>query len=69
MDPSIRTTVEDGVLTVTLDRPEKRNALNGAVIDGLTAALREAVDDGSVRIVLLRAEGADFCAGADLESL
>jgi methylglutaconyl-CoA hydratase len=55
-----------GVATVTLDRPEKRNALDAATVVDLREALAEAGRDGGVRVVLLRGEGPDFCAGADL---
>jgi methylglutaconyl-CoA hydratase len=82
-DGPLRSEVRDGVLTLTLNRPEKRNALNGAVIEALTAALSEAREGresgGSpegedpaapaIRVILLRAEGGDFCAGADLEAM
>jgi methylglutaconyl-CoA hydratase len=58
-----------GVLTITLDRPDKRNALSAAVVDALHQALERADLDAEVRVVLLRGEGKDFCAGADLEEL
>ena len=61
--------LEDGVLTLTLNRPEKRNALSRDVIDGLTHSLVDASNDADVRVVLLRAAGSDFCAGADLEEM
>jgi methylglutaconyl-CoA hydratase len=61
--------VDDGVLTLTLNRPEKRNALNQAVVDGLTQALVGASEDGEIRVILIRAEGPDFCAGADLAEM
>ena len=59
----------EGVLTVTLDRADKRNALNSAVVEGLHQALDRADLDADVRVVLLRGAGKDFCAGADLEEL
>jgi len=58
-----------GVLTVTLDRADKRNALNSAVVEGLHEVLERADLDADVRVVLLRGAGKDFCAGADLEEL
>lgn len=58
-----------GVLTLSLDRAEKKNALNSAMIDALGAALAEADHAEDVRVVVVRAEGADFCAGADLAEL
>jgi len=61
--------VTDGVATLTLNRPEKRNAMNSALVTALRAALDRAADDGGVRIVLLRGAGKDFCSGADLAEL
>ena len=58
-----------GILTVTLDRADKRNALSSAVVEGLHDTLERADLDADVRVVLLRGEGKDFCAGADLEEL
>lgn len=57
--------VRDGVATLTLNRPESRNALNLAMCDALLAATRRM--DASVRLVLVRANGPVFCAGADLK--
>jgi methylglutaconyl-CoA hydratase len=57
------------VATVTLNRPEKRNALNGAVVDGLKAAFAELNTEPDVRVVVLTGAGSDFCAGADLGQL
>jgi methylglutaconyl-CoA hydratase len=60
---------EGGVLTLTLNRPDKRNALSSALVDALHAALDSADLDPEVRVVLLTGAGKDFCAGADLEEL
>ena len=57
--------VLDGVATITLNRPESRNALNLAMCEALLAAAK-GMDD-AVRIVLVRASGPVFCAGADLK--
>ena len=59
----------DGVLTLTLNRPAKRNALDQATVAGLVDALAAAAADGAVRIIVIRGAGPDFCAGADLESM
>jgi len=59
--------VEHGVATITLNRPESRNALNLAMCEGLLAAARSASADPEVRVVVVRANGAAFCAGADLK--
>ncbi|MEO8042603.1 MAG: enoyl-CoA hydratase-related protein [Acidobacteriota bacterium] len=61
---------DDGaVRTLTLNRPEKRNALNDALVDALKTALREAHADDTLRAIVIRGAGNDFCSGADLESL
>ena len=60
---------EGGVLTLTLDRPEKRNALSAALVEALHRALESADLDPEVRVVVLTGAGKDFCAGADLEEL
>jgi methylglutaconyl-CoA hydratase len=68
-DEPVRYSVADGVATLLLDRPEKRNALNGAVVAKLKAGLGRAAADREVRVVLLRGAGKDFCSGADLAEL
>ena len=69
MSPVLRVEKDDGVLVLRLNRPEKRNALNGSLVEALDAALQAAEKDEEARVVLLRGEGPDFCAGADLEEL
>jgi len=59
--------VSDGVATITLNRPASRNALNSAMCAALCAATRSAAEDDTVRLVLVRANGPVFCAGADLK--
>ncbi|PYS92840.1 MAG: methylglutaconyl-CoA hydratase [Acidobacteria bacterium] len=61
--------VEGAVALITLNRPEKRNALNERVVGGVKAALRAADETQAVRVVLLTGAGVDFCAGADLAAL
>jgi len=62
-------TVEGAVAFVTLNRPEKRNALNDELVAGLKEALCDANAREEVRVVLVRGSGADFCSGADLSAL
>jgi methylglutaconyl-CoA hydratase len=62
-------TVAGGVLTATLNRPDKRNAIDTAMIDDVLAALERADLDASVRVVAVRGAGRDFCAGMDLSEL
>lgn len=57
---------ERGVVTVTLNRPEKRNALSAQLIEELHTLTGALNDDGQARVVVLRGEGAVFCAGGDL---
>jgi len=57
------------VLVLTLNRPDKRNALNEELIAGLTEAFGDAAGDESIRAVVLRGAGKDFCSGADLSAL
>jgi len=69
MSDRVLVTLQGGVLTGTLNRPEKRNAIDGAMIDGLGALFDRADLDADVRVVALRGAGADFCAGMDLGEL
>jgi methylglutaconyl-CoA hydratase len=56
----------DGIARITLNRPEKRNALSPELIAGLSAALAGSARDNNVRVVILTGAGQDFCSGADL---
>lgn len=56
----------EGIATVTLNRPEKRNALNDQVVLQLSQVLRELAQDEKVKVVLLQGSGEHFCAGADI---
>ena len=60
---------ERGVATVTLDRPEKRNAFNDQVIREIEEVFSEAGADDRVRAIVLTANGPSFCAGADMNWL
>jgi methylglutaconyl-CoA hydratase len=66
---SVVAALEQGVLTLTLDRPEKRNAIDSVMVEDLHRELARADLDAAVRVVLLRGAGKDFCAGADLDEL
>ncbi|HUF04501.1 MAG TPA: enoyl-CoA hydratase-related protein [Aridibacter sp.] len=56
-------------LVIALNRPEKRNALNDELVSSLKSAIKDAAEDESVRAVVIRGEGKDFCSGADLSAL
>ena len=66
---SLLVALEAGVLTLTLNRPYKRNAIDAATVDALHRELERAELDAEVRVVAFRGAGKDFCAGADLDEL
>jgi enoyl-CoA hydratase/carnithine racemase len=65
----IRYEVDDGVATITIDRPEKRNAMTYAVLADFTDAVWRASDDDAARVVVITGAGGAFCAGTDLSEL
>ena len=65
----VQTALAAGVLTLTLDRPDKRNAIDATMVEELLRSLERAELDAGVRVVAVRGAGPDFCAGADLEEL
>lgn len=65
----LRVRTEGGIARLTLDRPEKRNALNAELVAALKDALGAADQDPEVRIVAIEGAGRDFCSGADLSAL
>jgi enoyl-CoA hydratase len=69
MSHEVRSSLKAGILTLTIDRPEQRNALNRAVVTRLVDAIEHAAGDPAVRVVILTGAGDRvFCAGADLKS-
>ena len=56
----------DGVVTVTMDRPEKKNAINGPMWDELTDTFRDIANRADDRVVVVTGAGGAFCSGADL---
>jgi methylglutaconyl-CoA hydratase len=61
--------MRDGVARITLNRPDKRNALDGELVGELKAAFSASASDDACRVVLLAGAGTDFCSGADLANL
>jgi methylglutaconyl-CoA hydratase len=61
--------IKNGVAFITLNRPDKRNALNDRIIAELRGAMVETEADDQAHVVILRGAGKDFCAGADLAQL
>lgn len=66
MIENVRTDQDDSVRIVTLDRPERKNALTAAMLSGLVGLFREIAADPDTRVVVLRGEGTDFSSGLDL---
>ncbi len=66
MSSLVHRRIAGAVVTVTLDRPAQRNALDPALLEQLVAALRAAVADPTLRILVLRGAGPVFCSGLDL---
>jgi 2-(1,2-epoxy-1,2-dihydrophenyl)acetyl-CoA isomerase len=64
--PSLLVSLEAGVLTLTLNRPEKLNAFNPEMHQALRQGLERAADEAEVRAVILTGSGRGFCAGQDL---
>lgn len=60
---------ERGVVLITMNRPQRHNALSAALIDALSAALDAAAGDPATRVVVLGGEGSSFCAGADIDEM
>jgi len=69
MSSLVQTATDGPVRTITLNRPDKRNALNAELVSALKAALREAEEDEALRAIVLTGAGSAFSAGADLSSL
>src|SRR5215472_9648050 len=61
--------VKENIARITLNRPEKRNALDAELIDELKEALASSARDEQCRVVVLSGAGTDFCSGADLAGL
>jgi methylglutaconyl-CoA hydratase len=65
----VKYSVEQNTATITLARPEKRNALNPELVQNLLISFKKADEDPDVKTVILTGEGKTFCAGADLQYL
>jgi enoyl-CoA hydratase/carnithine racemase len=65
----LRYEVDGPVATITLDRPERKNAFTLEVVDAWAAALRSAASDHTVRALVVTGAGGDFCSGVDLSAL
>lgn len=65
-DSPLRFEFEDGLAQITLDRPQKRNALSQVMIEGMLQSVRATTSEETARLLVLAAEGPVFCAGMDL---
>jgi len=69
LEKSLLVEIHRGICVLTLNRPEKRNALNDELVSALRSALNAAETDESVRVIIIRGAGKDFCSGADLSTI
>jgi enoyl-CoA hydratase len=68
MSEAVLTNAENGVLTITINRPEARNAVNRAVAEGIAAAIETLETDDSLTIGIITGSGGTFCSGMDLKA-
>ena len=68
-DQEILTHLEDGILTITLNRPEKLNAWTGTMEAKCRDVISSAAEDDAVRCIIVTGAGRGFCAGADMDGL
>jgi len=61
--------VEDGIAVLTMNRPERRNALSGEMLEALGTMLAQCESDSSVAVVVLTGAGGAFCAGGDVKGM
>lgn len=69
MNDMVLQKLEGGLLTITMNRPERKNALNPEMVAGLVEAARRGADDAEVRAVLFKGAGGSFCVGGDVKSM
>src|SRR6201999_1851108 len=69
MNDIVLQNLDQGLLTITMNRPDRRNALNPDMTKGLVEAARRAAEDHDVRAVLLKGAGGTFCVGGDVKSM
>src|ERR1700730_2554837 len=67
--PELIETIEDGIATLTFNRPERMNALSTPIMEGLLHGLPRLAGDPGVRVIVLTGAGRAFCAGGDVKSM
>ena len=68
MNEAVKVAVDDGVMVVTINRPEAKNAVNLAVAKGIAAAMDQLDSDPAIRVAIITGAGNTFCAGMDLKA-
>jgi len=68
MTDEVLVDIADGIMTITLNRPEARNAANKALAEGVSAAMDELESNDDVRVAILTGAGGTFCSGMDLKA-
>ena len=68
MSDEVLTSAEDGILVVTLNRPQAKNAANKALAEGVVAAMDELDSNDELRVAILTGAGGTFCSGMDLKA-
>ena len=68
MSDEVLVDVADGIMTVTINRPDAKNAVNKAVADGIAAAMEELDNNDDIRVAILTGAGGGFCSGMDLKA-
>jgi len=68
MSDAVLLDVDDGIMTITLNRPKARNAANKALAEGVAAALDELDSNNDIRVAILTGAGGTFCSGMDLKA-
>lgn len=69
MTQDLLESIKDGVATLTLNRPDRLNALSGPMLDAMLEVLPRLADDGDVGVVVLTGSGRGFCAGGDVKAM
>ena len=59
--------VNEGVMTITMNRPEAKNAMNKSMAEGISAAIDEFEANADIRVAVLAGNGGTFCSGMDLK--
>ena len=68
MSDVVLVSTDDGIMTITINRPEAKNAVNKAVAEGIAAAIDELDSNDAIRVAVLTGAGGSFCAGMDLKA-